>query len=433
MTTPHSSELPVKRTPWRAFGIVLAVLAGLLGLAMLPMLLAERSQSQARRLLAERDYQGAIQVLSAALKYQPRHGSLHYLLGRAYRHLEDTDACGEHLALAREYGFAEDVVQREFQLVAAQAGQMASIEPYVGSLLANEMDELPEICEALARGFILQLRFKDANRMLDAWNQVAVQEPLLHVMRGDLLSFGGEWRPAGESYRTALRFRPQHEAALLGLAEALIGQEAWLEAESTLRKAEPVAQDSGRVTRGLARCLLELGRLDEAARQLGEVPADTPPNDPRRMLLARLALRQQQPAAALEWLTPLIELWPEDVELATLQVEALRALGREEEAERRQRVVDAGRQELTQLMATRERIDAQDKNADVRYEIGATLVRRQSRRAGMAWLLAATLMNPMHRDAHEKLVATAEKTGDLAAASRYRARMESIVEAVHRH
>jgi|GEM_PF-2963473 len=431
-----------QKAPWRAMAIVVTAACGLLGVSVAPRVWTEFQIRKARRLMDARQDARALDLLRRAERFQPNSGSIQFHLGRVHRHLGDTETSGKHLAIARQNGYAEHLVDREYQLISAQQGQFGEIEPYIGALLANEVTELPDICEALARGFVKTLRFRDAHRMLDSWALVEHTDPVLHTMRGELFRLRDEWKPAIDSYKMALLHDPDHADALLGLGEAFLEMAQWSEAEEAFRRARPLFEvrenaDRERVERGLVRCLIELrsddpSRRDEARALTADLTADLTANDEWRPMLARLALAEKRPDRAIAWLAPRVACWPDEIATASLEAEAFRALGRVEDADRRTRAVELAAREWSGVAPLLKVLDEQPKNADVRYEIGELVVRLRSRRDGIRWLEAATLLDSFHRAAHERLIATCEKAGEVELGIRFRRRMESIVEVVHR-
>jgi tetratricopeptide (TPR) repeat protein len=81
---------------------------------------------------------------------------------------------------------------------------------------------------------------------------------------GLIAAQGGQNDQAGEWYRRALRLRPATPVAQVGLADILVREGKYAEAETELRKAAILLPASTEIRLNDAYCLYRLGRLDEA-------------------------------------------------------------------------------------------------------------------------------------------------------------------------
>jgi predicted Zn-dependent protease len=417
----------IGRLVW-ALSVLAAVLGGiggLLGLAMLPSTLARHQLQEAIRHLHHRDYPRALAALEKAQRWQPHNGLAQFYLARLYRRQGNEAKFSQCIEEAQRRGLTWDRAQREWQLWSAQQGELALVEPYVGKLLAQPSEEIPDVCEAFTRGFLLTLRLNDARRMLESWEQSAPDDPMLHVMAGHVHAARQSWQEAAKAYQRARQNLPQDAEVAVCLGECLVELGRAAEALSVLEPFHDHLPTRTRVLRTMLRCQLMLDE-DQAADALLHTWSDQEPlrGDDLR-LAAQVALRRDQPERALEWLTPLLEKWPGDVEAHRLRIEILRRLGRDSEMATSEAVIASAASLLDQLQAKQQLAFGQPRNASLRSDIGQLLVDRQSREQGIKWLEAAVLVDPYQRTAREKLIETYTKLGLKDRAAFHQQRLEA--------
>ena len=121
-------------------------------------------------------------------------------------------------------------------------------------------------------------------------------EPLYaqaHFFRGSVLRRMGRIREAATSYRRAVELDETHAKSwvAVGLLEAEL--EDWESALQAFQRAEVLGQDRGDMWLGMARCLLALGRADEAQTALEQGRAKEP-FDQAGWMEVSAAVRQAQ-------------------------------------------------------------------------------------------------------------------------------------------
>ena len=410
---PHGGRRRLSRA-LLTLSLVFGVLAALLGVSLLPWLVTHYQLKTAKAHLLRRDYSRAVAALERIQRIQPHNGLAQFYLARMYRRLNDETQFSRHLEEAQRRGVPWERAQREWQLWTAQHGELALVEPYVGKLLAQPSEEIPDTCEAFARGFLLTLRLADARRMLETWEQQAPADGMLHLLRGHLLSAQQAWSQAAEAYRQAVALLPGDAEATVSLAEALLEHDQWQQAAPLFdqliqRQANDLLRQ--RAMRGLIRCQLYMGQDQLAGQLLEQWTAWHRLEGDDLRLAARVELRRRRPEQALAWLEPLLEKWPGDVEGHRLRIEALQQLGREAEIATSNAVIESGMAQLEKLPSLQQVAFEQPRNAVLRLDVGRVLVDCQSRQAGLRWLEAAVLVDPYLRAGREKLIETYLKLG----------------------
>lgn len=233
---------------------------------------------------------------------------------------------------------------------------------------------LPPQRAAALRGRVM-LALGEATALLQELNDrtLPVQEPELSVLKGEALATLGDAAAAEPIYRSVREKHPEHPRATTGLAFSMAMQgreqpaldllaaflraqpeaaEAWLLRGEILARAsrysearaafEQAASDPGRrldlpaqssALAGLADTQLALGAIDEARATLGRIRSLAGDTVHARLISARLALIDQDYAAAVAALQPAVAAVPEYVPARFLLGAALLAQGKLEQAE----------------------------------------------------------------------------------------------------
>lgn len=402
---------------------LLLALGGLL--VVLGPRLAPRDESwhRAQDAVAQGQFQRAQSYLVDYVVRYPRDGDAHLLLARCYRQAieNDLESAELHLKQARQAGLSAAGLELEEDLLQYQYyGGPPDLEQRLAELAQSQPASAPLIWEALARGCVYHERLNAANKWLDRWVEAAPQDPRARIWRGALFEHLGRPELAIEDYRAA---REQMPGDLLldrrlGLALVVSGYD--FEDASRLLTSYLAAQpDDADSLCGLARCQRAAGDLDAALATAEKVLAQAEDNidalrtkalieldrgqDEQALLtLQRLssAGRQFEPRTAfqrLKLLDPVLDN-PHQSQLAEevlhLEAQALRRLGRQDEADQRvarlAELQDDIRQ-LKQLLGQRsERAD------DVEYlvEVVGLLIRTGQPRQADEWLQQLNVSAP---------------------------------------
>jgi tetratricopeptide (TPR) repeat protein len=306
-----------------------------------------------------------------------------------------------HLEEARLLGVPGRRIELERWLAESESGHIQNLRRELGDLLLKGED-LPAICEAFARGCVSAYRLDDAESVLSTWQADFPNDPQPHFLRGRLLEHRSNLEGAASEFLAALDKAPRHGPAAFNLARIRIGQQKIEEALALYRLAGPSLPDPQPALVWEARCLRELGKLDEArkvieralARPAGRLEEAWRLSGERsETALAQAAAERGQieldsdkPEEAEHWFARAVEANPYDWRVRHSHAAALRQLGRTQEA-----AAETARVEATQaaLGACDRLIDQLKKQPDdvaARFEVGKMLLEHVSPNQGLVWL-----------------------------------------------
>jgi predicted Zn-dependent protease len=378
----------------------------------------------ARNAVDQRESDEALVLLASADDSDPE---THYLFARAYRRLGDTTNVHKHLVRAKELGFVVELLQREQWLMQAQLGQLKSSERSLQHLMRGDDPNPGEICEALVTGYLRQYRFDDAGLVIDAWQADYPDDPQPHFSLGMVWVHLQTWKKAAAEFRLVLEKDSDHHRARLELAKSLTESqqfEAAIESYKLCLKA-PETAAAGKI--GLARCYLPVGNPAAARKILEELLTEDANHQSARILMGELCLMEGAPKDAIKWLTPALEIAPNDPVLRHQFAVALHAVGRHDEADKHDAFVEEANAAIENAIVLMDKLREKPGGADSRYEIGATLLKYGSPNEGLMWLQSGLEVSPSHQLTHKILAEFFESKGqtELAAPHRRKIRKKS--------
>jgi tetratricopeptide (TPR) repeat protein len=402
--------------------VLLCTAASLLPLAVfwLPWLLAQYDLYRGRAALQRFQAEAALKWLQAGQKLDADSAEMNFLLGRALRRLGRFDEMGRHLERARQLGFPLRRIERERRLALAQTARVEEVQADLPEMLTSAGDDGAEICAAYVNGFCLVLDFESANRLLDAWSADIPADPEPHFQRGNLWYAQNEWKNAVPAYLRCLELDPSRTKARLSLAQCLLKMNEPAQAEQHFRRC--LNDDPGNldIWLGLATCLMTLGNADDAQKALQYVAGRSPRHFEARRRLGELELEADRPEAALKWLAPLAEDWPDDSTVAKLMAQALQETGNVTEARKHWEKVRLGEEAISRLEKLSREVRGHPDDPELRYELGIMLMRYRSRDDGASWLRSLLQYDPHHRRAHRALADYYSKIGEVDRANEHR-------------
>lgn len=374
----------------------------------------------ARRALQARDARRALEHLQAVEPAAPDHAELNFLLARTYRRLGRLDLVRTRIERAWKSGYSIDRLKREQWLALAQAGQLREAEPHLPRLLAEPGEDGPEICEAFINGYLQTYRFQEAAGLLDAWQADYPNDPQPEYIRGLYAEHNGRDSEAAEAYRRALRLAPDRRDVRMALAQVLVD----------LRRHDEAAEQIGRLLKedpenpdlraGWGQCLMEQGRLSQAREIFVGLLKAHPDHFGSRLALGQLEFKAGRPQDALKWLEPVVEEQPLHYSARFALASALQAAGRREEAARHFEYVAAAQRGLSRARELMDRVKADPKDTELRYQIGTILLQYDSPAEGAGWLRSVLELQPDHRPTHLALADYYEGRANRSLAERHR-------------
>lgn len=413
-----SDKLPKNRRRRWLFGLLIVV--AVVGAVSASSIVLQYRLNHGRTLLRQREFEAARQLLQTAVENSPDSGAARYWLARANRRTGRLNEVIPLLEDAQRLGFPRERIERERWLTLAQSGRITEAEAFLPQLLQDPQDDGKEICEAYFHGFRANLRFTEANMLLDVWQADFPEDAEPHFLRGLASEMLGRSQMAADSYRKGLQLSPDRTDYHHRLAQTLLKLNELKSAEEHFGRCLRDTPDHLDALAGRATCLAGTGKPDEAAVSFRRVLGLDPNHFEARLGLGQLLLAQRQPEEAVRWLQPLVEQWPGDVQARYALVQALQATGQTELAQEHLRAYQESLEKLDRLEKLFEEVAESPDDVQKRYDIGISLLEHHSRQNGEAWLKSVLQLDPAHRGAHEALAAFYARQGKTDLANQHR-------------
>jgi tetratricopeptide (TPR) repeat protein len=329
----------------------------------------------------------------------------HLMAARIERALDHFAQAEEHLQEAtRLQGGPSEATQLEWVLARAQYGEVDAVGPGLRSCVEQGHPESGRMLEALARGFMRQMRWLEAETCLDRWIALEPGAARAWHLRGlvqERLEHPGQ---AWADYHKALELAPWRWETRLRLGEMALLVNDPVEAEKHL---EPLAQthaDRPNVMVAWARCLTLRGKLEQARAILDTLLAAHSDDVAALVERGRLECAAARPADGEAFLRRALALRPYEIAVLNPLVLCLKELpGHQAEAAlllARRKQAEADRDKLQRLLQA----PPGSSNKPARAaEVGRLLLQLGEDEAALGWLQQAVGMDPGHRPAHEGL------------------------------
>jgi tetratricopeptide (TPR) repeat protein len=384
-----------------------------------PHIGAEYHWWKADRELSDYDLPGAVPHLQCCLQVWPNSGATHFLLGRTLRRQGDLVAARQQLQKAAALRFSPEDLQLEYHMMEAQIGDVRMIEPLLMSkyLNSNHPDKLL-IYEALSKGFSHLYYLDDAYKWAMKWIENKPDHWYGYFLRGMILAHGESYFKANEDFERVLERRPDQLEARLRLADSLLHKKNHAQAYEHFQAALQYHPESAHAAVGAGRCLLRFGRDAEARdvfeRLLAKSEGELSKRDRSEALfyLADAEWHLDQTAKALGLVRKAAALDPNNPQVNRRLAVLLRAIDQDAEAqhyEDKATMTDKTYIRLDEIIGELRKLDtakdegAKQKSVDLRYEAGTALLRIGDEQDGVAWLVSAMQLDPLHEPSKKAL------------------------------
>lgn len=366
--------------------------------------LARIPNALARRSIASRDLERAAGWLAWSRRISPENAEAEFLRARISRREGQMTDTRRHIKQALDWGWSAEQLDREQWLALAQAGQMQQAQPKLAELLANASEDGAEVCEAYVIGALRMRQLGLVEALLEAWTRDYPLDAQPHFWRALMNKEIDKPDEAERNLRYALELNPRHREAALVLAEVLyLDRKLAAEALPYYERATESAKNRTAATLGLARCLRTLGRQPEAESALTKRLAEAPGDQELTIELANSYIERGNYEPALKMLEPLVTRDSRNRELRYAYGVALRSVGRGSEAEPHLAYAAEAGREFDRIQVLTHQAIGQPQNAEIRYEIGRSLLKYGVYKEAIVWLESALQCDPMHKEAHRLL------------------------------
>lgn len=394
----------------RVLTIAPLLIAGLIGVAWTSGWLAWWPQQFCRQALARRDYDAALDWARQAAHLNADDAETEFLLARVERKLGHLDQSEKHLDRAAKLGLEHGPLQREKLLAQAQTGRLDGILAQLDEMLVDQRGDGAEICEAYANGLLVNGQIHEAEGLIQQWSQAFPSDPLPDHLRGRLAEHRHAYTDAERHYHEALRKDARHFPSTYSLGRSLIELHRWQEAHDCFQRCL-VMRVPGPAQFGMARCLSNLGH-DEQARELllraAAVPqatlieafkrvGESTEFDQLRFELGTLEAKLSHYADAAQWLEQAIAYNSKHRQAHYQLALALKALGREDEAQSHLIYFTSIQKKLDELDHLHDVIQRQPDDLESRFQLGMLYLEIDSDAAGLFWLRGVLSRDPEHR------------------------------------
>lgn len=374
---------------------------------------------KARLAIDNRQHHSARSWLSMA-RCWPRSAEWFYLSAILDRRDDDFVGVEQNLKRAHELGYNVSDLEHQQMLAHAQTGQFQKVGNRWAELFRTAGSDGPEVCDAFVKYALARFRLDEAAMVIETWKADFPNDPRPYLVEGNITSVLQRWPDAERLYRQALKIDPGLTDARIQLAEALIKQLKFAAAEKQLRAVVTDASGTPAAQAALAHAVAQQGRTNEARQLLSAALENSPENLRLLAESGRLFLMTNDNEQAVGALATVLEKEPENTELRYSYAQALRNLGRKDEAREHFQLVDDGTKALLQLARLTNEVVADPANVETRFKVAEITWRWKSRSDGAAWLHSVLEFDPDHRETHALLATHYAAIGDNEKAARHR-------------
>jgi tetratricopeptide (TPR) repeat protein len=347
--------------------------------------------------LAQFETEPARVHLRQCLRVWPRSAVAHLLASRAERRGGDFVAAEQHLDLCRKYADAGvvDATAFEWALLQAAAGNLATVEESLQARLLKRPGDAPLIWEALAEGYRRNYRMPEALRCFDTWLHFEPNNTHALFLRGELHRQVGALNRARDEYRRVVELDPSHREAQRHLARCLVQVGRYQEAAEHLDGLLQQMPGDPDLLTLKARSQYDQGQRQEAIASLDEALREHPDYGPALQERGRTALAAEQFAEAEKWFREAERALPYSYEATWGLYQALQGQQKTEQA----KVHLAKAQQLKNAYERIHEIQTHEMtlhpdDASLQAELGERLAQTGQSEAGQYWLQSALQLNP---------------------------------------
>jgi len=383
---------------------------------------ADRALRAAQKASGESDYDAAREHLQVLLTIRPKSAQGHFLLARNSRQSDNLMTAAKELREAKNAGWARDEVELEEHLIEAQeSGPRGSNEKSLHALVLARHPAERVILEALVKGYLNAHLPIAAMKWLEIWIDRFPDDWLPRQRRGETLVTLNLPDDARADFLKSLELRPRNPAALRGLGQLELRdkRDAKAAGEHFAALLE-VAPDDKVGLLGMAECLRMQGDSAAAKGYLDRLLAREPRHARACLEYAAIQAEAGRPVEALDLAKRAEVTLPDEPELHYRLGAIFSQLGQPELAAPHAARSDLLGEAYRKTGEWARQLLQDPSNTELRYQIGAELLRVGRDETAVAWLSTALLEKPDHQPSHRALAAYYRKIGDAPRSAQHR-------------
>ncbi|MFN9718901.1 MAG: tetratricopeptide repeat protein, partial [Planctomycetota bacterium] len=418
-----SEPMRLGRVRWWLWLVLLAC-GVILGMTVTPARVRHHLTA-GQQLIAEGNADSAMSRFRTAMDLDPENPETHFWMARCFRKLGNLPAVRQHLDEALRLRYADpERLKREWWLCLAQTGQLRETEQHLATLISSPGEDGPEICEAYAKGYALNLQYDAATMLLEAWAKESPGDYRPHFRLGQLyLDSRQQSEKAESSFRTAVQLAPELSDCHRELGRALAAQQKLDEAAAAFQKCLLLNASDPVALLQLAVTLKDLKRYSEAETECRRAMELSPNTEKAQTLLAEILVADSRASQAVEILKELATVWPDDLRIRYALAMALQKSGRREESQQELRIYESLEPVSKQIEDLAKQLEKKPDDVNLRFQFGSLRLRHESRDEGVAWLQSILMSHPEHAETHQVLADYFSKIGDSTRAEIHRRRL----------
>lgn len=374
---------------------------------------AEHHLRKAEQALTRQRYRSALGELQQVLRYRPRSGRLYLLAGRVARQSGNFSLAWDYLHRSRELekGVSAELQLEEF-LLRAQQGEVEQVYPYLVGYLRAERPETPLVLEALSHAYLFTFQLPRAAGCLQRWLELQPDNVEALLLRGTYYALNANILLATQELRHALELDPEQIAARVLLAQTLQDShrpEKGLAEYRIVLQQEPTNFPA---RLGVASCLVDMSRWDEARPLVEELYREKPERPEITYLQGRIAETNGDYENAVHFLKASLAANPNDHVACYHLVHCYQRQGDDQSANEWEEHLDRVEKDQARMIhITTSQSETLATNPALCCELGEICLRLGITQRGLYWLHTAARLNPQYRRAHERLLDYYQKLG----------------------
>jgi predicted Zn-dependent protease len=365
------------------------------------------------------DIAGARERLGRCLKAWPDDAEVHFLAARAARRDGDLASASRELDAAARLQWVPEAIDLERALLAAQRGDLHSVETPLQSWLAHGHPDRELILEILTPIYYKDFRLAEAGECARLWTEARPDSSRAWGLLGEIEERLHHKDAALDAFRHAVAGNPADASARVGLGRLLLDTHQPREAAEHFTEALRL-KPTAAARLGLARCRIEQRQFGEANELLDGLLAADPSDAAVLRQRGRLELERDQPARAEPWLRKADARDPFDPDLLFDLSRCLAAQDKKEEADKVVERMKRCEADLARANELTQQFLRKPRDVGLRLQLAEILAHNGKPREAARWLEAALRDEPADAATRRKLADYYEAAGDRRLAELHR-------------